>query len=184
MFDKIIELLTRFVEAHERQAESSAAYVELLKAQRVDCTHQEVKPAQIAQSDGTERTAGEAAEEKPKRTRKPKDQAPAEAPKSEGVEEMQDAAESPAQTLPPVDPKPETQAEPEITLEDLKREIKDYAKRRKAAGSATSVEDARALMAAFGDGATASDQVKAEFYPAVMAAIKADWAPGGEDEEL
>ena len=152
----LMELLERFVAAHEKQAEAA-----MLMAQG-GATAQDV-----VQSDGTECTAGKPpAGEKPKRQpRKPKD-APTEQP--------------PTQELPPVDPKPETQAEPEITLEALKAAAGLYCARRKVAGSEAPAADCAALLQAHaGVGKTA--EVPADKRKACLDAFEANWMPREDD---
>lgn len=172
----LMELLERFVAAHEKQAEAA-----MLMAQGGGCACEEPKPvvhnmtamqggatAQgVVQSDGTECTASQPpAEEKPKRQpRKPKD-APTEQP--------------PTQELPPVDPKPETPAEPEITLEALKSAAGLYCARRKVAGSEAPAADCAALLQAHaGVGKTA--EVPADKRKACLDAFEANWMPAEEE---
>lgn len=159
----LMELLERFVAAHEKQAEAAMLMAQGQPAQLTRC----------GEPDGTECTATEKKERKP---RKPKD-TPVEQPP---VEEPK--VETPAQDLPLVEePKPEAPAEPEITLEALKSAAGLYCARRKVAGSEAPAADCAALLQAHaGVGKTA--EVPADKRKACLDAFEANWMP--EEEEL
>lgn len=168
-----MELLERFVAAHEKQAEAA-----MLMAKSQYSTGGSTPPQPLGDSqeagkpDGTEGTATEKKERKP---RKPKDapaeQAPVEEPK----------ADTPAQDLPPVEPKPEAPAEPEITLEALKSAAGLYCARRKVAGSDAPAGDCAALLQAHA-GVSKTAEVPADKRKACLDAFEANWMP--QEEEL
>lgn len=168
----LMELLERFVAAHEKQAEAA-----MLMAQG-GATAQDA-----VQSDGTECTAGKpaghmmamqnggpATEKKP---RKKKVTLLAD----EATEEMLDSAESPTPVQPTVEEKP---AAPEITAEQLKAAAGLYCARRKVAGSEAPAGDCAALLRHFaGVGKTA--EVPANLRKACLDAFEANWMPQEED---
>ena len=106
--------------------------------------------------------------EKPKATRAKKEKAtePVETPKAEA-------------------PKKEEPAKPKLTLVDVKAAVAGYAEARMKGGSPQPKEDARALMAHFGQGATKTDLIPEECWQDVIDACTAGWEPlPAKDEEL
>ena len=106
--------------------------------------------------------------EKPKATRAKKEKAPepVEAPKAE-------------------EPKKEEPAKPKLTLADVKAAVAGYAEARMKGGSPQPKEDARALMAHFGQGASKTDLIPEEAWADVVDACKSGWEPlPAKEEEL
>ena len=106
--------------------------------------------------------------EKPKATRAKKEKAPepVETPKAEA-------------------PKKEEPAKPKLTLVDVKAAVAGYAEARMKGGSPQPKEDARALMAHFGQGASKTDLIPEEAWADVVDACKSGWEPlPAKDEEL
>lgn len=96
--------------------------------------------------------------EKPKATRTKKADKPVEAPKAEA---------------------------PKATLADVKMAVSQYADSRLKGGSPQPKEDARALMAHFGQGASKTDLIPEECWQDVIDACTSGWAPlPAKDEEL
>lgn len=200
----LMELLERFVAAHEKQAEAAMLMAQSQPAQLTRC----------GEPDGTECTAGKPAGHM--MAMQEGDSAPGWNPmiekiqgkyskdkqgtldsklKEYGIELKASAtgaekhqalldrcpqAETPTQELPPVDPKPETPAEPEITLEALKSAAGLYCARRKVAGSEAPAADCAALLQAHaGVGKTA--EVPADKRKACLDAFEANWMPQEDD---
>ena len=108
--------------------------------------------------------------EKPKATRAKKEKAP------EPVDPPK--AEEPKKE----EPKPEPV---KLTLADVKAAVASYAENRMKGGSPQPKEDARALMAHFGQGATKTDLIPEESWADVVEACKSGWEPlPAKDEEL
>ena len=108
--------------------------------------------------------------EKPKATRAKKEKAPepVEAPKAEEPKKEE--------------PKPEPV---KLTLADVKAAVAGYAEARMKGGSPQPKEDARALMAHFGQGASKTDLIPEEAWADVVGACKSGWEPlPAKDEEL
>lgn len=108
--------------------------------------------------------------EKPKATRAKKEKAPepVEAPKAEEPKKEE--------------PKPEPV---KLTLADVKAAVASYAENRMKGGSPQPKEDARALMAHFGQGASKTDLIPEEAWADVVEACKSGWEPlPAKDEEL
>ena len=107
--------------------------------------------------------------EKPKATRAKKEKAPEpEAPK----------AEEPKKEEPKLEPV-------KLTLADVKAAVASYAENRMKGGSPQPKEDARALMAHFGQGASKTDLIPEEAWADVVEACKSGWEPlPAKDEEL
>ena len=105
--------------------------------------------------------------EKPKATRAKKEKAPEpEAPKAE-------------------EPKKEEPKPVKLTLADVKVAVAGYAEARMKGGSPQPKEDARALMAHFGQGASKTDLIPEEAWADVVEACKSGWEPlPAKDEEL
>ena len=104
--------------------------------------------------------------EKPKATRAKKEKAPepVEAPKAEA-------------------PKPVEK--PKATLADVKVAVAGYAEARMKGGSPQPKEDARALMAHFGQGAAKTDLIPEECWQDIIDACTSGWEPlPAKDEEL
>lgn len=157
-----MELLERFVAAHEKQAEAAMLMAQGQPAQLTRC----------GEPDGTECTATEKKERKPRKSKDtPAEQPPVEEPKPE----------APVETTPGAPVAPPAEAEPEITLEALKSAAGLYCARRKVAGSDAPAGDCAALLQAHaGVGKTA--EVPADKRKACLDAFEANWMP--EEEEL
>ena len=85
-------------------------------------------------------------------------------------------------------PKAEPKKEPEVSFEDMKKAVSEYAARR-----AHDVKDgriqgdpkelARDLMAQFGGGVRATGEIKPEFFAAVVKACTENWMPEVQEED-
>ena len=156
MFETLISLFERLVIAHEKLAASQEAILNV----GVDLG----KP-------GADHSPA-AEPEKPKATRAKKEKAtePVETPKAEEPKKEE--------------PKPEP-AKPKLTLADVKAAVAGYAEARMKGGSPQPKEDARALMAHFGQGAAKTDLIPEECWQDVIDACTSGWAPlPAKDEEL
>lgn len=209
----LMELLERFVAAHEKQAEAAMLMAQGQPAQLTRC----------GEPDGTECTAGKPAghmmamqcggtahEDKPLpdwnpytekvqgKYGKDKQEIMDALLKERGIEMKANATgaekhqalldhgnsdtppAAPPVEQPPVDPKPEAPAEPEITLEALKSAAGLYCARRKVAGSEAPAGDCAALLQAHaGVGKTA--EVPADKRKACLDAFEANWMPQEDD---
>lgn len=112
--------------------------------------------------------------EKPKVPRAKKADKPVEAPKVEEPKAEAPKAEAPK----PVE-------KPKATLADVKMAVSQYADSRLKGGSPQPKEDARALMAHFGQGATKTDLIPEECWQDIIDACASGWEPlPAKDEEL
>lgn len=82
-------------------------------------------------------------------------------------------------------PAPEAPKATLATLADVKMAVSQYADSRLKGGSPQPKEDARALMAHFGQGATKTDLIPEEAWQEVIDACASGWEPlPAKDEEL
>lgn len=163
MFDQIIALFERLVIAHEKLAASQEAILRVTDVRVVE------DPAPVAEH------------EKPKATRAKKEKAPepVETPKAETPKAEEPKKEEPKKE----EPKPVEK--PKATLADVKMAVSQYADSRLKGGSPQPKEDARALMAHFGQGATKTDLIPEEAWQEVIDACTSGWEPlPAKDEEL
>ena len=114
------------------------------------------------------------------------DPAPAaepEKPKAEPKGKGKKKEEAPAPEAPKVE-EPKAEA-PKATLADVKMAVSQYADSRLKGGSPQPKEDARALMAHFGQGATKTDLIPEECWQDIIDACASGWEPlPAKDEEL
>ena len=177
-----MEMIERFVSAHERIAAANEKMVEISMGRAVCAPVREDAP--IPSVDPA--PAGEPE----KKTRKPR--AKKENPTPAAPE---DAAPSNPETAPasggsaPTEPK--TPAP--VTLDDVQKAVKAYAATRLGAyggtstegASAKATEDARALMMAATEGtANATKNADPKYYKAIVDLCAAGWVPAAKEEDL
>ena len=106
--------------------------------------------------------------------------------------------EDPKQEAPKAEPKTKAKAEPKAkagppkpvekpkpALGDVKKAVAGYAALRLEGGSATPKDDARALMAHHGAGATKTDDIPEDNWQDVIDACTSGWEPlSAKEEEL
>ena len=175
-----MEMIERFVSAHERIAAANEKMVEISTGRAV-CAPVEDSP--IPSVDPA--PAGE-----PEKTRKPRSKKENPTPAA-----PEDAAPSSPETAPasggsaPTEPK--TSAP--VTLDDVQKAVKAYAATRLGAyggtgtegASAKTTEDARALMMAATEGtANATKNADPKYYKAIVDLCAAGWVPAAKEEDL
>ena len=101
-----------------------------------------------------------------------------------------EAAEAEPKTKAKAEPKtkaepPKPVEKPKPTLADVKKAVAGYAALRLEGGSATPKDDARALMAHHGAGATKTDDIPEDNWQDVIDACTSGWEPiPAKEEEL
>lgn len=188
----LMELLERFVAAHEKQAEAAMLMAQGQPAQLTRCGEPDGEDKPLPDwNPYTEKVQGKYGKDKQEimdaLLKERGIEMKANATGAEKHQALLDHGNSdtppaaPPVEQPPVDPKPEAPAEPEITLEALKSAAGLYCARRKVAGSEAPAGDCAALLQAHA-GAGKTAEVPADKRKACLDAFEANWMP--QEEEL